>query len=401
MNPFRKRTIQISCILGVLVGFWAKLGAGQESLDESVKDRKSPESAFPVIERDWTEAGEKGRKIRGSVLKVNPNHVLMKLADSGKEKLIKKSQLSKLDLAYLELVPMIQNDNSQYEQTKSTWDAMPQGQFPSVKVAKQYQTSFPKSPYGLLMAGIATACTTPDYEEAESYFEKAYKSLQAKEQLLPDLTPATYVTCCNNYAIVMWREGNANTAVKLLAEAAAIGPQPAAFLIHNAKIIQAENGKRSEKYQVSKKALTTLDELVNKPFASTREKLKNGVMHFSLSVDPPPAISDLDALLELHFAGEKMIDERFLEDPAFSDLMASKNCPYEPWCMSCGGKGVFRCPGRCNRGTISVPIQTLEARGIRGEPVYGTRYEQKACPACNGRGVGERCDGCQGTGRNR
>jgi tetratricopeptide (TPR) repeat protein len=376
------------------------VGNKEISDGELPKATTEREKAFPPIERDWTEAGERGRKIRGSVAKLNPNYVLLRLSESGEEKLIKKSQLSKLDLAFLELVPILQNDAIQYEQTRSFWYAMHSGQYPDLKTAKQQLTGFPKSPYGLLMAGIATACVTPDYEQAEGYFEKAYKLLSAKEKLLPDLTPATYVSCCNNYAIVLWREGKSNTAVKLLLEAASVGPRPAEFLIHNARIIQRENSKRPQKFQITGKAIAELVELINKPFVSSAKPLEKEYMHFSLNVDGPPAISDLEELLKLHFAKEKMVDERFIDDQVFGDLLVSGNCPFEPWCMGCGGRGVFRCPGRCNRGIVDVPIRVQGGQGIRGEPIYVTKYVEKACDVCNGRGVGAPCKECNATGKN-
>jgi hypothetical protein len=369
--------------------------------DELPKAIAVRDKGFPFIERDWTESGERGRKIHGSVAKLNPNHVLLKLSDTGQEKLIKKSQLSELDLAYLELVPMMQNDSNQYQQTRSIWDAMHQGQFPDMKIARQHQKSFPKSPYGQLMAGITTACVSPDYEEAENYFEKAYKVLSAKEQLLPDLTPATYVTCCNNYAIVLWRQGKSNTAVKVLVEGAKVGPRPAEFLIHNARIIQKENSRRPEKFQISNKAMPQLEELVNKPYVGAAKPLEDAYMHFSLNVDGPPSISDLEELLRLHLGGEKMMDSRFTDDQVFGDLLVSGNCPFEPWCVGCGGRGVFRCPGRCNRGKVDAPIQVLEARGIRGEPIYVTKHVEKSCGVCNGKGVGGPCTDCNATGKNQ
>ena len=382
--------------------------SGQESAGKQKISREqlpkaglSRENAFPEIERDWTEAGEHGRQIRGSVVKLNPNHVLIRLTDGGQEKLIKRSQLSSLDLAFLDLAPIIQTDAIQYEQTRSIWDGMHNGDFPDLKTAKQQLMGFPKSPYGLLMAGVATACTTPNYQEAEGYFEKAYKVLSLKEQLLPDLTPATYVTCCNNYAIVLWRQGNSNTAVKVLLEAASVGPQPAEFLIRNARIIQSENEKRPQKFRISTKSLPQLEELLKKQFVAAGIPLENEYMHFSLNVDGPPAIANLDELLRLHFAGEKMIEERFTDDQIFGDLMVSRNCPFEPWCMGCGGRGVFRCPGRCNRGIVEVPVTVQQAQGIRGEPIFVTKYVQKTCDVCNGRGVGSPCTDCNATGRNQ
>ena len=376
--------------------------AGKQEIagEQLPKAGQSRENAFPAIERDWTEAGERGRKIRGSVVKLNPNHVLIRLIDSGQEKLIKRSQLSPLDLAFLDLAPMVQTDAIQYEQTRSLWDAMHNGDFPDLKTAKQQLVGFPKSPYGLLMAGVATACATPNYEEAEGYFEKAYKVLSFKEQLLPDLTPATYVTCCNNYAIVLWRQGKSNTAVKVLLEAASVGPRPAEFLIHNAKIIKSENEKRPQKFQISSKALPQLEELLKKPFVAAGKPLETEYMHFSLNVDGPPATADLDELLRLHFAGEEMIEERFTDDQIFGDLLVSGNCPFEPWCMGCGGRGVFRCPGRCNRGIVDVPIQVQGGQGIRGEPIFVTKYVEKTCDVCNGRGVGAPCKECNATGKN-
>ena len=367
------------------------------------QDEKTPQSdrvLLPEIQRDWTEAGEQGRKIHGTLTRINPHNVLIRLPNVDKEKIVKKSQLSKLDLAYLEILPSVHSDSEQYSQTESIWGSMHSGTFPSVDQVREYQVRFPKSPYGLLLSGIATACTSPDYELAESYFEKAHKAISTREKILPDLMPATLVTCWNNYAIVLWRQGKGNLAVRLLNEASSIGPKPAEFLIHNAKIIMSENENRVEKYQVPKKMYPVLEELAQKPYERAATQLRSGVMYFSLNVDSPPPLNVLDELLRLHFDGEETVTERYTLDPVFANLMQSKNCAYEPWCTTCDGKGVFRCPNRCNRGVIAVPIQTLEARGIRGEPVYGTRFVDKRCDVCNGKGVGDECNKCNGTGRN-
>lgn len=370
---------------------------GQEQPEKAAS---SEQMSLPEIQRDWTEAGEQGRKIHGTLTRINPHNVLIRLPNVDKEKIVKKSQLSKLDLAYLEILPSVHSDSEQFSQTESIWSAMHTGTFPSVAEVKEYQLRFPKSPYGLLLSGIATACTSPDYELAESYFEKAHKAISAREKILPELMPATLVTCWNNYAIVLWRQGKGNLAVRLLSEASAVGPKPAEFLIHNSKIILSENQNRVEKYQVPKKMLPVLEELARKPYERSANQLRDGVMYFSLNVDSPPPVNVLDELLRLHFDGHESIRERYTEDPVFANLMQSKNCAYELWCTNCDGNGVFRCPNRCNRGVIAVPIQTLEARGIRGEPVYGTRFVDKPCPVCNGKGVGDKCNKCNGTGKN-
>ena len=382
--------------------FALSIGISSVMFGQNTKQADTSEetSKLPEVQRDWTEAGEQKRKIHGSLLKINPHNVLIRIPNSNQEKLVKKSQLSKLDLDFLEILPSVHSDGQQYEQTKSIWYAMHQGTFPSTKEVREYQVRFPKSPYGLLLSGIATACTTPDYEIAEGYFEKAYKAISSREKILPDLTPATYVTCCNNYAIVLWRQGQSNLAVRLLRDAASIGPRPPELLIHNAKIIATENRNRVEKFQVSKKTLPVLDELIALAFEKSPERLRDGYMHFSLNVDAPPPVTALDELLRLHSEGQLMVKERFTEDPVFAELMLSKNCPYEPWCTNCGGRGVFRCPNRCNRGVVSVPVASLDARGIRGEPIYGTRFVDKPCPVCDGKGVGGRCDKCLGTGKN-
>jgi len=393
---FRPRSGCFLCWLFFLVRA-CKIAIGQD-LSEDIPTTES--SQFPEIQRDWTEAGEQGRKIHGILLRINPHNVLIRLPISNQDKLVKKAQLSKHDLDYLEILPSVHSDAQQYEQTKSIWSAMHLGNYPSTKEVRDYQVRFPKSPYGLLLSGIATACTTPEYEIAEAFFEKSYKAISAREKILPDLTPATYVTCCNNYAIVLWRQGNGNLAVRVLSEAAAIGPSPPEFLIHNAKILQQENQNRLEKFQVSKKMVGALDELVSKSFEKSSKPLRKDCMHFSLNVDPPPPVSDLDELLRLHGEGQKMVKERFTQDPVFADLLQSENCPYEPWCTNCGGKGLFRCPNRCNRGVVSVPVKSLEARGIRGEPMYGTRFVDAPCPVCDGKGVGGKCNKCLGTGTN-
>ena len=388
------RTPFILCILPLLS---PHVATGQ---DQDEKPASSEQMSLPEIQRDWTEAGEQGRKIHGTLTRINPHNVLIRLPNVDKEKIVKKSQLSKFDLAYLEILPSVHSDSEQYSQTESIWGAMHSGTFPSVAQVREYQVRFPKSPYGLLLSGIATACTSPDYELAESYFEKAHKAISAREKILPELMPATLVTCWNNYAIVLWRQGKGNLAVRLLSEACEVGPKPPEFLIHNAKIIMSENQNRVEKYQVPKKMYPVLEELAQKPYEKSAKQLRSGVMYFSLNVDSPPPLNVLDELLRLHFEGHQSIKERFTEDPVFANLMQSNNCAYEPWCTNCDGNGVFRCPNRCNRGVIAVPIQTLEARGIRGEPVYGTRFVDKQCPVCNGKGVGDKCSKCNGTGKN-
>ena len=123
-------------------------------------------------------------------------------------------------------------------------------------------------------------------------------------------------------------------------------------------------------------------------------------MHFSLNVDPPPPVNDLDELLRLHGDGQKMIKERFTQDPVFANVLLSLNCPYEPWCTNCGGKGRFRCPNRCNRGVVSVPKIVLEAvNTLNGKPIYNERYVDAPCPTCSGKGVAGNFEVCRGTGR--
>jgi hypothetical protein len=119
------------------------------------QDEKTPQSdrvLLPEIQRDWTEAGEQGRKIHGTLTRINPHNVLIRLPNVDKEKIVKKSQLSKLDLAYLEILPSVHSDSEQYSQTESIWGSMHSGTFPSVDQVREYQVRFPKSPYGLLLS---------------------------------------------------------------------------------------------------------------------------------------------------------------------------------------------------------------------------------------------------------
>jgi hypothetical protein len=360
----------------------------------------SQEPKFPELIRDWTEASERGRTIRGQVVKVNPTNVLILVEGSGVEKLIRKSQLCKADQTYLELAPLIMADIAQYEALQATLDAMKLGQFPKAEEIKSDYMKYPKSPYGALLMGVITASTTPDYEEAEPYFERAYKSVAARHELVRNILPATFVTCCNNYAIVQWRLGGASNPVKLLHDASRFSINPS-IIGHNTTILAAENAKRGDKYQLPKRNESLLKETIAANFAPPAKPLETGVFHFSLNVEPPPSLEELEELIANAGSGGGDANPQRMALPPFSDLLACENCPYEPWCMSCSGRGVFRCSGGCVRGSISVPNKVLEAVSVNGTPIYSTRFVQEKCTRCNGSGAGDRCGKCDGTGRHR
>jgi hypothetical protein len=384
--------VRVSCCR-LSIGLWLIL------LCLSQLTGMSQEAKFPELIRDWTEASERGRTIRGHVVKVNPTNVLIVMEGSGVEKLLRKSQLCQADQIYLELAPMIMADMAQYEALHATLDAMKLGQFPKAEEIKPDYMKYPKSPYGALLMGVITASTTPDYEEAEPFFERAYKSVAARHELCRNILPATFVTCCNNYAIIQWRLGGASNPAKLLYDASRFSVNPS-IISHNTAILSAENAQRGDKYQLPKKSESLLKETIAANFAPPAKPLERGVFHFSLNVEPPPSLEELEELIANARSGRVDANPQRMALPPFSELLACENCPYEPWCMSCSGRGVFRCPGGCVRGSVSVPKQVLEAVSVNGKPMYSTRYVQEKCTRCNGSGAGDRCRKCDGTGRH-
>jgi hypothetical protein len=188
--------------------------------------------------------------------------------------------------------------------------------------------------------------------------------------------------------------------VKLLFDASKF-PANASILKHNSEIFLFENARRAEKYKVPKKNEPFLKQIADANFLPPAKPLEKGTLHFSLNVEPPPSLEELDQLIanEIQYEADANVDR--LQLPPFTDLLASKNCPYEPWCMACSGKGAFRCKAGCARGVISVPVQVQDGVRFDGVRLYSTRYVDKKCGDCNGSGVGDRCRECDGTGRRK
>ncbi len=363
-------------------------------------DLEGQDVSFPPVVRDWTEASESARTLRGHVVKVNPTNVVISIEGSDSNKIVRKSQLCKADQTYLELAPLIASDAKQFDELQATFDALKLGQFPKAEDIKQTYQKYPKSPFGSLLMGVVTVATNPDYNEAEPYFERAYKSIALRNNLVHNLYPTTFVTCCNNYAIVQWRLGGSASPIKLLCDATRF-PANASILKHNASIFATENARRGDKYKIPKKNEPMLKQVNEANFLPPAKSLEKGTLHFSVNVEPPPTLEELEQIIaneSLH--GADANDDR-LQLPAFVELLESKNCPYEPWCMACSGRGAFRCAGRCARGVVSVPIQVQDAVRIDGQRLFSTRFVDKPCDQCNGKGVGDLCRECDGTGRRK
>ena len=349
--------------------------------------------------RVWTESGDKSRTIRARIAKVNPTTVVLEKESDGSEVVVRKAKLSKLDVIYADVASLVDADRAQYDEVAKVLSELKAGSYPKPEQIEPIYKKYPKSPYGFMLMGITTINADPDYEKSVPYLVKALKAVEERHALVTNLMPVTHMSCCINHAAAQWRVGASAIAVKSLMNAAVYKEIPAVIL-HNAKVIEREDPHRSEKFHLSPRARDALSSVLSITVVPPHNLLHESAMHFSLNIDPPPDADKLEAMIQEHIDLGKNANTSFTNSPQYREMISSQNCPYEPWCLSCAGRGAMRCEGRCNRGIVSEAIRTVEAYNqITRQPIYGTRYVDKACPVCKGNGVGDVCRACQGRGR--
>jgi hypothetical protein len=373
----------------------------QDELSKYQEPQKTDDGAedYSSKPRIWTAASDSTKTISASIVKVNPTTVVLKMEDSGQEKVVRKSTLSKKDQIYLDLVNLIADDNTQYGELQSILDGFQAGKYPKVEDIQPIHIKYPKSPYATMLMGIAAVNSHPDYDKAVPYFEKAVKNVAERHALVNNIMPTTYISCCVNCAVAQWRAGGGSVSVKLLDDASKFSQTPE-LIFHNGGLMAKEDGFRMEKLRLSGKPKATLRTILAKQTNTNPKTFKEQKFYFSLNLDPPPSLHTLDEVIQDFLDNGKDANAYYSKEKPFQDLLAGKNLPYEPWCRNCAGRGLIRCPAKCNRGVISVPKTVLEGvNTLNGKPIYNERYVDAPCPTCSGKGVAGTCEVCRGTGR--
>lgn len=369
----------------------AQVGFSQPATD-------TPESNASRI-RGWTESGNQPRKIRASLKKVTPTEVVLQREGMSQVTTIPKSKLSKLDNIYAEIAFLVDSDRAQFEQLSQLVSELKNGNYPNPDSIRAITKKYPKSPYGHMLMGITTVHADPDFGKAASHFEKALKAVEDRQALLACIMPVTHMSCCINHAVAKWRAGASSVAVESLEDITRYKEIPAVAL-HNARIIEREAPYRSGQFRLSPKSQSSLGEVFLKSAKPSAQPFKESTMYFSMNLDRPPEVNELEKMIEEQIGRGANAEIPYVVTEAYNEMLASENCPHEPWCLTCQGRGTMRCAGLCNQGVISVAVRSPEGvNPITGQPIFVERYVAKDCPSCKGRGVGDRCKDCQGSRR--
>jgi hypothetical protein len=368
------------------------------SVGFSQPETDKPKTNAAMI-RVWTESGNQPLTYRASLTAVNLTHVVLREEGKSQDISIPKSKLSKLDNVYAEIAMLVDSDRAQFEQLSQMVSELKNGNYPSPDSIQAITRRYPKSPYGLTLMGITTVHADPDFTKAAPYFEKALKVVEDRQALLACMMPVTHMSCCINHATAQWRAGASSVAVKSLEDITRYKEIPAVVL-HNARIIEREAPFRSGKFRLSPKAQSSLGEVFLKSAKPSAQAFNESTLYFSLNLDPPPEAGQLESLIKQQIESRANAEIPYIETEAYNEMLASENCPPEPWCLTCQGRGTMRCEGLCNRGVISVAVRSAEGvNPITGQTIFSERYVDRKCASCKGRGVGDRCKDCKGSGR--